>query len=318
MAVVSLVGSKVLLALCNFLLLVCGFFLAIGGILVLFDSDRVLLSKFLSAGPFSALTHPLLYYISIGLAILGLILASAGVLGCWASCMNNYCVLTTYFFIVILVLVGECVVYATAWAWPDCLGLGLDPDLTTKTLQMNYGSTGQEQFTAAVDLAQTMFSCCGIESANEYDTSLWRLQSLGPSLAIPLTCCKLDNINETRAYLNPHPINITLCQALERNRHEGFRHLEGCKEYLDQWYKEQYVVFLGAGLIIVLVEFAVLLSTILMCTRVYHRNESKKDLQNSQINTESSRNRSPLGAYDNETYAMSNSFRQNYKLVDRA
>lgn len=72
-----------------------------GGIMVLFDSDRVLLSKLLSAGPFSTLTHPLLYYVSIGLAILGLILASAGVLGCWASCMNNYCLLTSVSVLVI-------------------------------------------------------------------------------------------------------------------------------------------------------------------------------------------------------------------------
>lgn len=70
------------------------------------------------------------------------------------------------------------------------------------------------------------FECCGVESANEYDTSLWRLQALGPSLAIPLTCCKLENLNDTRSYLDPHPINSSLCQALEASRHKSFRHLK--------------------------------------------------------------------------------------------
>lgn len=54
-----------------------------------------------------------------------------------------------------IVLVGECAVYATAWVWPNCLGLEVDPEILTKSLQRNYGNAGQEQFTAAIDLAQT-------------------------------------------------------------------------------------------------------------------------------------------------------------------
>lgn len=143
-----------------------------------------------------------------------------------------------------IVLVGECVVYLVTWAWPTCLGLNLGGEELIKSLQRNYGVAGQEQFTAAIDLAQTVastttfanhnarsslatnfqFKCCGIYDSNEYDTSLWRLQSLGPKLAIPLTCCILNNLEEPKSYLNPHPSNSTLCQALEPNRHEGFRY----------------------------------------------------------------------------------------------
>lgn len=57
-----------------------------------------------------------------------------------------------------LVLLGECGIYAVAWAWPNCMGLGLDVVDLVKSLQKNYGASGQEQFTAAVDLAQTMVS----------------------------------------------------------------------------------------------------------------------------------------------------------------
>ncbi|KAJ8941449.1 hypothetical protein NQ318_016889, partial [Aromia moschata] len=247
----------------------CGFTLAVGGMLVLFDSERVLLSKLLSTEQLSpSLPHPLLYYIAIGLSLLGLLIAGTGILGCWASCMNNYCMLT-------------------------------------------------------------LFNCCGIESANEYDTSLWRLQALGPSLAVPLTCCTLENGNQSRAYLNPEPINSNLCQALERNRHEGYRHTAGCKDYLDQWYREHYVIFLGLGLGIVLVEFMVLLSTILTCTRIYlHKQETKdlpknsrQELESSASTRETTFKRSPssqAGAYSNETYAMTGSFRPNYRLMDRA
>ncbi|RZC42491.1 tetraspanin-11 [Asbolus verrucosus] len=293
--------------------------------LILFDSDRILLSRLLTSGPLSTTPQPLLHYIAIGLASVGLILASTGILGCWASCMHNYYLLSAYFLIIMVVLVGECAVYAIAWAWPNCLGLGVDPVDLTKSLQRNYGNVGQEQFTAAIDLAQTLFNCCGVESANEYDTSLWRLQALGASLAIPLTCCKLDNYNLSKAYLNPKPINSSLCQALELNRHEGYRHLEGCNDHLQQWYREHYLIFLGIGLVAVLVEFLVLLSTILTCTRIYkHNQEAKENAKNSRTEPKtvaaaehSFRRRSPTNAYSNETYVMTNSFRQNYKLVDR-
>lgn len=50
---------------------------------------------------------------------------------------------------------GECAVYATAWAWPNCLGLGVEAVDLTKNVQGKYGISGEEQFTAAIDLAQT-------------------------------------------------------------------------------------------------------------------------------------------------------------------
>ncbi|XP_074041095.1 tetraspanin 68C isoform X2 [Leptinotarsa decemlineata] len=297
--------------------------------LVLFDNERVLLSKLLSTGQLSNLPHPLLHYISIGVALLGVLLAATGILGCWASCLHNYYLLTLYFLIIMIVLVGECAIYVVAWVWPSCMGLGLEVDDLIKALQKNYGISGQEQFTVAVDLAQTTFNCCGIDSANEYDTSLWRLQGFGPSLAVPLSCCKLMNANQSKAYLNPEPVSPTLCQALERNRHEGFRHLTGCSNSLEQWYRDHYITFLGVGLVIVLVEFGVLLTTILTCTRLYHHNqEIKENHMNTQQEPESPPSTretsfrrptdSDVGAYSNETYALPGNFKHNYKLMNRA
>lgn len=54
------------------------------------------------------------------------------------------------------VLVGECAIYAIAWAWPNCLGLEVNQEDLTKNLQKNYGNVEQVQFTAAIDLAQTL------------------------------------------------------------------------------------------------------------------------------------------------------------------
>lgn len=70
----------------------------------------------------------------------------------------NSVLLFQYFLAIMLVLVGECVVYLVTWAWPTCLGLNLGGEELIKSLQRNYGVAGQEQFTAAIDLAQTVVS----------------------------------------------------------------------------------------------------------------------------------------------------------------
>ncbi|XP_066138366.1 CD151 antigen [Euwallacea fornicatus] len=318
---INLVGSKVILAVCNFFLLACGFTLVTGGMLVLFDTERILLSKLLVGGPFSDLTQPYLYYVAIALALLGLTLAAAGILGCWASCLHNYWLLSLYFIIVLAVLICECSVYGIAWVWPQCMGLSLDTEILVKAVQRYYGVGGQEQFTAAVDLVQSSFNCCGINTANEYDTSLWRLQGLGQPLAIPLSCCVLKNRHEDRFYLNPVPVNSTLCQALERQSHQGYRHIVGCQEPLDGWFRQHYVVFLSIGLVVVLIEFIVLLSTILTCTRIYHHDQDSKDsvhnLDQADYGFQKNTSAQSYGGYSNETYAMTDSFKQNYKLVDK-
>lgn len=88
---------------------------------------------------------------------------------------------------------------------------------------------------------------------------------------------------------------------------------------LEEWYHEQYILFLAVGLVIVLVEFAVLLSTILSCVKVYkhkHFEQTHSATAADNKDTENTYRRTPF-SYSNEAYTMSNSFRQNYKLVDK-
>lgn len=111
--------------------------------------------------------------------------------------------------------------------WPHCLGLNLDSTAMVKSLQRNYGISGQEQFTAAMDYAQTKFECCAINNNINYDLSLWRLQKLGqPDWTVPLTCCHLNNRNRYQSYLDPHPRNLTQCQSLQREVYAFGRHLD--------------------------------------------------------------------------------------------
>lgn len=163
-----------------------------------------------------------------------------------------------------------------------------------KSLQGNYGIPGKEQYTIAIDLAQMKFHCCGINSDINYDTSLWRLQGYGQKdLTVPLTCCILNNNNHNNngndnndlAYLDPKPKNLTLCQSLQKFDYEKARYTQSCLDKIDFWYRQQYILFLGASLIIAIIEFCVLLSIILNCTKIAKKSHKCKQNFNFELDT---------------------------------
>ncbi|ETN57759.1 tetraspanin [Anopheles darlingi] len=243
-------NHKFVLGSCNLIFMLCGIVLLSTGFYLFTDSPRILLSRLLISAtdqhrtPLSELEQPLFHY---------------------------------YFLIILSLLIAEFGVCLMITAWPQCLGLNLNETAMVKALQGSYGVPGHEQFTAAMDLAQTIFECCAINTSINYDTSLWKLQSLGKKeLTVPITCCKLQNRYEFSAYLDPIPVNATLCQALQVNDYEKSRHLDGCLHKIEVWYREQYFLFLCAGLIVAVVEFCVLLSIILSCTKLPRKNHLPK------------------------------------------
>lgn len=92
-------------------------------------------------------------------------------------------------------------------------------------------------------------------------------------------------------------------------------------------YKSYLFIFIGAGLVMVLVEFAVLLSTLFLCIKICKYRRSIKDREDETLNKqrcsrastlENTYQRASPFAYSNDSYVMTNSFRQNYKLVNKA
>lgn len=62
-----------------------------------------------------------------------------------------------------------------------------------------------------------------------------------------------------------------MCQSLQKHEHNLARHSDGCLDALDEWYRAHYITFLAGSAIVAIVEFAVLLSIILSCTRTSRR-----------------------------------------------
>lgn len=255
--------------LCGTVLIFCGFYLFT-------DTRRILLSRLLAAtsDQLNDLPQPLFYYISMALCFAGLIAVLAAIIGCWASCSDTYCLLSLYFITVVILLLAESAACLAIILWPQCLGLNLDEMKLVKALQNNYGVPGREQFTVAMDLAQVKFSCCGISNDSDYDKSIWKKNEYRYSdLNVPLSCCNLENFSDRKAHLDPQPLNNTFCQSSNEDEFENFRHEISCLHQLDIWYREQYILFLGGSSVIAIVEFCVLLSIVLSCTKIASRNQ---------------------------------------------
>ncbi|XP_011632681.1 tetraspanin-9 [Pogonomyrmex barbatus] len=267
--------SRAFVCCSNIIFLMSGFVLMSLGGLLLADNERILLSRLLGPGDIHP-DQPLFYYLAFAIVALGFLIAITGLLGCWAACLFNRCITISYLLTIILLLLGECTVCIIAVFWPHILGIDVRPARLIRALQRSYAVPGREQFTAALDLAQTTFVCCGINGSSNYGTSWWRLQEVGRrELVVPLSCCTLNNANETGSFLNPEPANLTLCQALNPAEHQYARHTVGCLEYIEKWTQDQALILLGIVLAIMFVEVTALLSILLACSRENKRSKSQ-------------------------------------------
>jgi hypothetical protein len=58
--------------------------------------------------------------------------------------------------------------------------------------------------------------------------SWWRLRELGQAdLFVPRSCCFLsDAADDSEAFLDPHPLNMSLCQSVDQDLYQMARHTE--------------------------------------------------------------------------------------------
>lgn len=125
-------------------------------------------------------------------------------------------------------------------------------------------------------MAQTHFKCCAINSNLNYDMSLWRLQGYGQrDWAVPQSCCMLTNSDEERAYLDPKPQNLSMCQSLLKHEYNRARYNATCIEHLSTFYREHYLLFMIAGLVIAIIEFVVLVSIVYTCIKMASKRRQK-------------------------------------------
>ncbi|XP_075235080.1 tetraspanin 68C [Lycorma delicatula] len=252
---------RVCLIFTNVIFLLAGLLLVTAAIILLLDTDRVLLSRVVVI----ELQHPLFYYAALACILIGLTVSSLSVLGCWATHCNNNCLLGTFIFLLIVLLVVESVISMLAMVCPQYLGIMLEREELLDTWQRYYGVPGREQFTAAVDLIQTKMKCCGVTGSGDYGTTWWRIrQFAAPDLLVPLSCCVLK---EPPQYLDPDPVNVTVCQNNIPEIYQISRYTEGCLMQLETWLSEQILIVISTAIMLVVLQLMLLFFSILMCVK---------------------------------------------------
>jgi Tetraspanin family len=177
----------------------CGIVVVLTGFFLFTDKKRILLSSLLVVASdennlLKDLRFPLFLYVAFMLIVVGMLIVSISFVGYWTALLNNCCLLSTYFAFVLLLLLIKFALCIVITVYPQSLGLNLNVTEMVKILQGSYGVPGHEQYTVALDFAQTYLDCCAINDSINYDTSFWRLQKLGKKeLTVPLTCCALIN-----------------------------------------------------------------------------------------------------------------------------
>ncbi|XP_068628077.1 tetraspanin-11 [Battus philenor] len=292
----KIASAKVLFGCFNTIFFGCGFAKVVCGFLLLCDSQRILLSRLLAV-PEDGLPEPPFYYVSLALLGSGLVICFISTFGIWATYMPGYILLTFYFLVVLSLLLCECASGVLAAIWPRCVGLQSARGGAVGALQAYYAVPDYEEFTAAVDLAQTHLKCCGMSDARNYDMSVWQLRRLGPrGLSVPLSCCVQA---EGPSYLNPVPLNQSRCQDIQPN--QLYRHSPGCLNKLEDWYQEQYIIFMLALFVMAIFKLGLLLTTVFSCIRLRKRNRYARSYIMKSTENKTNENiyeRQMAGAYD--------------------
>lgn len=254
-----------------------GIGLVVCGIILLGDTERMLISRLI---PLQS-QAPILYYLCLAIIFLGLTVIIISTTGCWATYIDSYCILSIYLFAVLVLILMEAVIGIVIGICPEYLGLTLNDEQMTDIWQRNYGVPGKEQYTAAIDLLQIKMECCGIHGGSDFGTSWWRLRDLAaPKLTVPLSCCFL-NKQATKSFLDPIPTNTTLCQDAAPERHHSARYVEGCLNMLEHWLNEQKRYVLLAASMKLGIQLLLLFSLILNCNKINsNQNRSSPNNQN--------------------------------------
>jgi len=210
--------SKVLLIIVNVVFLLASMLMFSLGITLVVAPDKLISfvqNNGVNLGVLSDATggffDDIIHASGIFMIILGLVVMIVSFLGFVGACCENSCMLGTYGFILIVVLLAEIALIIFAAVYPKVFKEKA-ADVMFKTLQSGFHNDVQleaddtlKNQTEPVDLAwmviQFQFKCCGAHNYTDYSKFDWnRCGSTYPSCSnskVPVSCCVLKNGENT-------------------------------------------------------------------------------------------------------------------------
>ncbi|XP_054159913.1 CD151 antigen-like [Oppia nitens] len=237
--------AKLLLIIFNSVFWASGVVLFALGIFFLVEDERSSLFKLFVVEKYN---YALLQMLAWAFIVIGSGIALIGFCGCCGAVKENRWILIIYSLFLMVIFAMELTVGVLAIIFQEKVVAELKLELTNK-LQTDYGL--HSSFTAAIDLAQTKFECCGIDGPKDYDRSVWKTTRMnGMNSNVSRTCCLLQNKLEPQAHNNPRPVNEAYCQSSDQVENRIFRHQNGCLHKLERFIRAESMVFvvMGCGL----------------------------------------------------------------------
>lgn len=252
--------AKALLITFNFIFWLSGLALIGLGAYLLIDEHRSTLFRLFRVDDNYALPQ----YLAYALIGTGLLVLLFGFFGCCGAVKESRCLLGTYFAFLFLILACELAIGIFAVISQDKIMSEMTGNLNN-ALKQDYGK--KTHVTTAFDWAQTKMQCCGVQGAEDYAESAWKIESISRGDNVSKTCCRMKDADDPDAHKNPKPINETLCQDIHMKQNI-YRHTKGCLEALEEFVREESTLLIAVGCGVAGLEIIGMIFSICLCKEV--------------------------------------------------
>uniref|UniRef100_A0A4W5M914 Tetraspanin n=1 Tax=Hucho hucho TaxID=62062 RepID=A0A4W5M914_9TELE len=219
---------KYLMFVFNFLIFLGGSFLLGVGVWVLVDPTGF--KEIVAA-------NPLLFTGVYIILAMGGMLFLLGFLGCCGAIRENKCLLMFFFMLILVIFLAELAAAILAFIFRE----HLTREYFTKELKRHYqGYNNTDVFTGTWNAIMNTFDCCGVNSPEDFEESLFRL--VNPNEKVPAACCRRGSHPGDSAYISQE-------ECLMGNM--LFRNNKGCYSAVVDYF-ELYIYVAGALAIVVL------------------------------------------------------------------
>ncbi|PAA68037.1 hypothetical protein BOX15_Mlig028043g2 [Macrostomum lignano] len=120
----------------------------------------------------------------------GIFLFLLGVIGCFACINENRCLLSTFFILLLLILLGEITAATMGIVYHGQVRSAIDTELN-KELQSYHNDS---LLKSEVDFIQSTYQCCGVNNFTDWLETPWSRQH---NLTVPDSCCRDHRCNDT-------------------------------------------------------------------------------------------------------------------------
>ncbi|NP_001082546.1 CD63 molecule L homeolog isoform X1 [Xenopus laevis] len=209
---------KFLMFFFNFVFWVCGIALIAIGIYVQIQLNHTLIMKnATSSGT------------PIAIIVVGLVIFLIAFFGCCGALKENYCMVTTFAVVLVLIFLVEIAAAIAAYVYKDKLRTAFEESF--KDGMSRYNNT--KEMADSIDLLQKEFKCCGA-----FNSTDWKQYApFVGTTNVPDSCCKNITAGCGKAPFPPNSINT-----------------DGCANGIDQWVKKNIGIVAGVALGIALFE----------------------------------------------------------------